>query len=267
MAVGRRPASLAVSMATPMAALVMTCATPVCAQDKVTSAPDPVWALSLGAGRTTNALGAASERSMSLRRSTEWGPVVAEGLQLHRLGQTDHAWALDAYPRLWEKAYANVRWQQASQALLYPGTSWRAELYQGVGTGWEWSVSHDHLGFESPVHIEGVAIGKYWGNFFVRWRHQQVHSKGASGQGDRFLVRYYYQGDADHYLEANASSGRSDDFVTTWVAASRSDTRGMSWLHFFNKDWGLKASLSESKDASRAGARERSAHVGLTRRW
>jgi YaiO family outer membrane protein len=93
-----------------------------------------------------------------------------------------------------------------------------------------------------------------------------VRSKGSTGQGDRFMLRYYYQGDADHFVEANASSGRSDDFATTLLTPSRSDARGWSWLHFFNREWGLKASWSESKDNS-SGGRERSFNLGATHRW
>ena len=218
----------------------------MCAQGSPT--PDsvgPSWSLSAGAGHMSNVLGTAQDQSLSVRRYTDLGSVAMEALQLRRWGQTDRAWAVDAYPRLWERAYANVRFQQAPNASLYPGTSWRAELYQGVGTGWELAVSHDHLGFDSSVQIEGVAVGKYWGNFYARWRHQQVRSQSSSGQGDRLMVRYYYEGDADHYVEVNASSGRSDDFTTTLVTPSRADARGLAWLHFLNRDWGLKATLSE----------------------
>lgn len=238
-----------------------------CAQDAATQSSAPLWSGSVGFGHTSNALGAADDQSMTLRRVTDWGPVALEALQLRRSGQSDRAWALDAYPRLWDAAYANVRVQQAPQSLLYPGTSWRAEIYQGVGQGWELAASHDELRFDTPVQIQGVAVGKYWGNFYVRWRHQEVRSKGSSGQGERFMVRYYYQGDADHFLEATASSGRSDDFATTLITPSRSDTRGWAWLHFLNREWGLKASWSESKDNSSARGRERSFNLGLTRRW
>lgn len=237
------------------------------AQDKPADAPEYAWGLGAGAGHTRNALGTANDEWVALRRYTSMGSVAVEGLQLKRFGLTDRALAVDAYPRLWDRAYANVRIQHASGATLYPGTSWRAELYQGVGSGWELAASHDYLGFASRVNIDGVAVGKYWGNFYARWRHQVVRSLGSSGNGNRLMVRYYYEGDADHYVEVNASSGRSDDFASTLVTPSKSDSRGLAWLHYLNKDWGLKASFSESKDTSSAGGRERSLNMGLTRRW
>lgn len=226
------------------------------------------WALSAGAGHTSSGIGNANERSLTLRHYTPAGSIAIEKLDIRRFGSQDSAYALDAYPRLWEGAYANVRYQHAGSPVLYPGTAWRAELYQGLGNGWEAAASHDELGFDSHVKIKGVALARYWGNFYLRWRHQQVSSDTSSGNGDRLTVRYYYEGDADHYVEANLSSGRSDDYGGTLTAtASRSDSRGLAWYHFVTRDWGLKASWSQATDSSSAASRERSLNLGLIYRW
>ena len=136
-----------------------------------------------------------------------------------------------------------------------------------LGGGWELAVSRDVLGFGSGVRIDGVSAGKYWGNFFARWRHQQVKSDSSSGSGDRLFVRYYYEGDADHYVEANVSRGRSDDFSSALIQSSRSDSRGLVWYHFVTRDWGFKLSASESNDSSGSGSKARDLGIGLTRRW
>lgn len=136
-----------------------------------------------------------------------------------------------------------------------------------MGSGWELAASRDFLGFGSGVRIDGVAAGKYWGNFFARWRHQQVSSDSSSGKGDRFFVRYYYEGDANHYVELNASKGRSDDFGSALIQQSRSDSRGVVWYHFVTRDWGFKLSASESTDTSGYGGKARDLGLGLTRRW
>ena len=82
------------------------------------------------------------------------------------------------------------------------------------------------------------------------------------------MVRYYYEGDADHYVEANVSSGRSEDFGSTLLNnASRSDSRGLAWYHFLTRDWGFKTSFSQARDSSIAGERERSVSASLTFRW
>ena len=225
------------------------------------------WSVSAGESRTVAAAGDAREQSVALRRYTDLGSIAVERLQLQRFGMQDVAYAVDAYPRLWNGAYANVRVQSASAHQLYPRNAWRAELYQNVGSGWELAASHDELGFDSHVRIEGVSVGRYWGNFFARWRRQSVRTDVSSGQGDRLFVRYYYEGDADHYLEANASRGRSADFSTAVIQPSRSDSRGLVLYHFVTRDWGFKLSWSQAKDSSISGATERNAGLGLMYRW
>jgi YaiO family outer membrane protein len=225
------------------------------------------WSVSMGAGGVSTANGNAQERSASLRRYTDWGSIAVETLLLRRFDTTDNAVAIDAYPRLWSGAYANVRYQHSASPTWYPGTSWRAELYQGIGQGWEVAASRDYLGFQSRVNIDGVALAKYWGSLYLRWRHQRVSSDASSGSGDRMVVRYYYEGDADHYLEGNVSNGRSDDFSGTLVSGSRSDSRGVVWYHFVTRNWGFKTSWSQSKDTSLPDGRERSLNAGLTYRW
>ena len=239
------------------------------AQDAANSTSEPGWSASASAGQVKTDLGTAQEKSVTLRRYNALGSIAVEQLSLKRFGYSDSAVALDAYPRLWSGAYANVRYQYASSPDLYPGKSWRAEVYQNVGSGWELAASHDALGFASPVNIEGVAVGKYWGNFYARWRHQRVTSAGSAGQGDRFMLRYYYEGDADHYVEANLSKGRSDDFSSALLAGSRSDSRGVAWYHFVTRQWVFKASASQAHDsaAAAAGGTERSVTLGLAYRW
>jgi YaiO family outer membrane protein len=225
------------------------------------------WALSAGAARTSSGAASAQDNSVALRHYSAYGSIAVERLGLRRFGESDQAWAIDAYPRLWQGAYANVRYQRADTPDLYPPRAWRAELYQNISGGWEAAISRDFLGFGSGVRIDGVSMGKYWGNFFARWRHQQVKSDSSSGSGDRLFVRYYYEGDADHYLEANVSRGRSDDFSSALIRASRSDSRGLVWMHFVTRDWGYKLSASRSADSSGYGAQASDVGISLTRRW
>lgn len=225
------------------------------------------WALSGGLYRTRAGSFSANENSLALRHYTELGSIAIERLGQERFGYSDQAWAVDAYPRLWQGAYANLRYQRTSSPDLYPARAWRAELYQNVGGGWELAASRDFLGFGSGVRIDGISAGKYWGNFFARWRHQEVRSDSSSGRGDRFFVRYYYEGDADHYVEANVSRGRSEDFSTGLILPSRSNSRGLVWYHFVNRDWGFKLSASRSSDSAGRGVSATDAGMSLVRRW
>jgi YaiO family outer membrane protein len=230
-------------------------------------ADDYQWAASATETQTQTSLGEAQETTLSLRRYTPLGSIAVEQWNLHNFGENDSAQAVDAYPHLWEGAYANVRYQHSDAATLYPGMSWRTELFQNAGHGWELSVSHDYLGFSSHVKIEGVGVGKYWGNFYARLRYQEVHTDSSTGNGARFIIRYYYEGDADHYIEGNTSSGRSDDYTGSLLQSSRSNTHGAAWYHFLNHDWGVKGSISRSLDDSVYGGYQNSFSMGLVRRW
>lgn len=235
--------------------------------NQVTPSGSYKWALSGGLNSGSSKSSIARENSLALRRYGALGSIAIERLNLRRFGDSDTAWAVDAYPRLWPGAYANLRYQYADSSALYPKRSWRAELYQNISGGWELAASRDFLGFGSGVRIDGVSAGKYWGNFFARWRHQKVQSDSSTGQGDRFFVRYYYKGDADHYVEANTSRGRSDEFGSALIQASRSDSRGLVWYHFVSREWGYKLSASESKDTAGYGAKIKDLGASLTRRW
>lgn len=225
------------------------------------------WALSVSVARTDFGARAARDSSLTLRHYSPWGSIALEQLGLRNWGAHDRAWALDAYPRLWRGAYANLRYQRAGTPALYPGTAWRAELFQNLGGGWELAASHDRLGFDAPVRIDGLALGYYWSHFYARWRHQQVRTETSSGAGHRLLLRYYYAGDADSYLELNASQGRSDDFESAVLQSARSDARGLAWTHYVRRDWGLQFSARQARDSSGRGSQARDLGLGLITRW
>ena len=110
---GRRPVAVLVVLM----GLTAACVIQAYAQDAATPPAAYLWSGTVGFGRTSNAMGAAGEQSMTLRRVTDRGPVALEALQFRRLGQNDRAWALDAYPRLWDGAYSNVRLDRKSTRL------------------------------------------------------------------------------------------------------------------------------------------------------
>lgn len=223
------------------------------------------WLLSVGGAQTRTATSDALERTLSLRRYGELGSIALEQLTLRRSGQDDMAYAVDAYPLLWRGAYANVRLQTAASPQLYPRDAWRIEVFQNLGSGWELAASRDELGFDTRTRIDGVSLGRYWGNFFARWRHQQVGSDTSSGDGDRVFVRYYYRGEADDYAELNATRGRSDDYSSAVVQPARTDSLGLAWQHYVTRAWGLRANWSESR--STTDTREYNLGLSLLARW
>lgn len=224
------------------------------------------WAASLSGGWLDAGSGARwNDQTASVRRYLQHGSIGFETLRAQRFGQTGHAWALDGYLDLWRGAYANVRYQRAPAARLFPANAGRVELYQSLGGGWEASLSEDVLGFDSRVNIHGVALGKYTGNWYLQLRHQDIVLEGAHGNGQRLLARYYYASDADSYLEATVNSGRSDDPLSLSGARARSGGGSLTWVRYWSRDWGTRAGASFARGAN--DNRERGVSVALYRRW
>jgi len=229
------------------------------------------WSASLGASWTAFSPARAdwSDYTLSVRRHFKSGSLAFEALGADRFSGSDHAWALDGYVDLWSRAYANLRYQRGSSGALFPETSWRAELFQGLGRGWELSGSFDRLDFNSSsVDIYGLGVGKYAGNWYVRLRHLFVPGNGTNSNSDRLLARYYYKGDADNYVEFAAGAGWSD---TALPGSPGSSGQGHSWstsaafVKFVTPRLGFK--LGATLDRDEFGYDGRGAFGSVYTRW
>lgn len=229
------------------------------------------WSARLSAGHTgfsPDRDGDWNNYDVSIRRHFDRGSLAGEFLTVQRFGKTDHAFAADAYGDLWQRAYANFRFQYSPDASLFPEYAWRAELFQGVGKGWELSASYDNLHFSSSdVDIYGVGVGKYVGNFYVRGR--ALYIPGGSGSGVRYraLGRYYYNGDADSYVEINAGTGRSSENILRGSGLENGRVRGIgaAWSTYVTPNWGFKISADYSSGDS--SYTERGIQASIQARW
>ncbi|GAB2857041.1 hypothetical protein GCM10027277_26810 [Pseudoduganella ginsengisoli] len=206
-----------------------------------------------------------ADQTLAVRRYWERGSLAFETLRAHRFDDHDMAWALDGYVNLWNGAYANVRYQQAPQQRLFPHRSWRAEVWQSVGNGWEVSASNDTMLFASHVDIYGLGIAKYVGNYYLLLRHTAVLTDTSHGTGDRLLGRYYYRGDGDSYVELARSRGRSDDTLSLVGGRTHSGAASVNWVHYVTPRWGFKLGASYSKESG--GGKEQGVSAALYRRW
>ena len=212
------------------------------------------WSASLGASWETFSPARAdwSDYTLSVRRHFERGSLALEALGADRFSSSANAWALDGYVDVWSRAYANLRYQRSPSGSLFPRTSWRAELFQGVGRGWELSGSYDRLEFaSSSVDIYGLGVGRYVGNWYVRLRHLFVPGNGSNSNSDRLLARYYYKGDADNYLEFAAGAGWSDTALPGTPGSSgqgNSWSTSAAWVWFLNPRLGFKLGAAFERD-------------------
>lgn len=207
-----------------------------------------------------------NDADFSLRRKFERGSLALEWIGADRFGRSNSAWALDGYASLWSRAYANMRYQRGPSDGILPRDAWRVEVFQGVGRGWELSASIDHLRFDSDTEFYGVGVGRYVGNWYMRYKLQHVPGAGSGSWSHRAVVRNYYRGDADSYLEFNASNGRSADLDRGGGVVRNSNAAlGIAWSHYFHPQWGFKLGAGYSDDAD--GFDERRLSFALYHRW
>lgn len=207
--------------------------------------------------------------SATVRHYWQKASLGLEYLGSQRFESDDYALALDAYVDLWPRAYANVRYQYSPRAILFPDDSYRLELFQGVGKGWELSGSYDHMDFgESNVDMYGLGLGKYTGDWYFRWRTLFIPSAARLGTSHRILARYYYAGNADDYVEINGGFSRGGRFLrgTELVETTRSQSIGAAFQKYINPRWGAKISAGYSDDTNYPFV-EQSISASIARRW
>ena len=228
------------------------------------------WALSLSYGFSDFSpnRGPWLDYNINLRHYWKHASLGFEYLSAERFDQNADAFALDAYVDFWRRAYANLRYQDSQDADLYPDYSYRMEIFQGVGKGWELSGSYDHLNFGgNNVDMYGAGLGKYAGNSYLRWRTLFIPSTARLGISHRAIARYYYAGNGDDYMEINGGFSRGGEFIrgTRIVETTKSHSIGAAFQKYFHPRWGIK--LSAGYDDDKDSFIERSISAGIFTRW
>ena len=206
--------------------------------------------------------------SISIRRHWDFGSLAVEYLSEDHFATVDDAIAFDAYIDLWKRAYANLRYQYSPDNRLYPDYSDRVELFQGFGKGWEMSGSYDHLQFgESDVDIYAAGLGKYIGNFYIRHKTSFIPSTPTLGISHRTMVRWYYAGNGDDYLEAYAGAGHGGQIRRDGYSVEKTQSRsvGASISRYLTPHIGFKFGYAYSDDKN--DFVERGISASLSARW
>jgi YaiO family outer membrane protein len=229
------------------------------------------WLANLSIGRSdfSPVKGTWNYYDATLRHYWKQGSLGFEYLGSERFGSDDYALALDAYWDLWQRAYVNVRLQASPRAILFPDTAYRAELFQGVGTGWELSGSYDHMDFgPGNVDMYGAGLGKYVGDWYVRWKTLFIPSSAKLGISHRVVARYYYAGNGDDYAEINGGFGEGGEFLqgTGIIETTRSHSAGAAFQKYLDPRWGFKVSAGYGVD-NKYPFTERSVSANIMRRW
>ena len=84
--------------------------------------------------------------------------------------------------------------------------------------------------------------------------------------GYRVLLRNYYRGDADNYVEVRVGHGRGNDFLPGQILSPvNSSSVGASWVFFPEPQWGLK--LSTDYGQATTAPNQLSVSMSIYRRW
>ena len=141
---------------------------------------------------------------LDLPRNT--GVLILKYNQTHRYEETDRQFGIEAYPRLWTKAYGRFELDYGTQAVIFPRWSYLGEVYQGFLSAAEASFGLGGLKFpDSHVTVVLGSLGYYLGNFYPYVR-MNLSNNGGSHQFSWVLnVRRYFS--ADNYVYAGYGRG------------------------------------------------------------
>lgn len=226
------------------------------------------WSLRVGADHTafSGSRKDWTDAGITLRRRFARGSLGLEMVHADHFDQHDTAWALDGYVSLWDRAYANVRYQHGPDDGILPRHAGRVELFQGVGSGWEVSASVDHLRYAGSTTFYGVGVGRYSGNWYTRYKLQHVPGVGSGSWSHRLQLRNYYRGNADDYLQLGLGHGRSSDLDRSGgVVRDSNGSISLSWTRYVTPRWGFKLGAGYADEEG--GLRSREASLALYTRW
>ncbi len=134
------------------------------------------------------------------------GPLIVKAGQTLRAGARDFQLGLEAYPRLWTRAYGRFELDASPRAVHYPSYSALAEVYQGFLTGGEASLGVWHMRFPSrPVTVALGSLGWYLGNYYPYGRFN-FGSEGGRGHFSWSLQLRRYFSD-ENFLYAGFGRG------------------------------------------------------------
>ncbi len=179
----------------------------------------------------------------SVGRSFDFGSVSIEGQRVRRFGYWDNQGGVDAWVDVWDKSYINLRALFAGGAEVLPRGDWSAELYQGLGAGWEVSGFYRHMDFSTGnADIFGGSIARSVGDWYIRARGSTSRGSGAAGGSGSLAIRRYLQ-TADDYVEVSGGGGRTViDLGRNLHRTVRTVTAGARLQYYFTDHWGIYAS-------------------------
>jgi len=193
--------------------------------------------------------------NFSAKRELSKGSVSLQIFQAKRFDLTDEAFIVDSYFDAWSRAYGNARIQITNDAEILPEYDVSAEIFQGVGLGWELSGGYRLMNFSSErVNIFVVSASKYLGKWNIKARSSIVPKDGKTADSHILTIKRFFN-TVDNFLEI--ALGREKEFVNfAWlndVVVIQSDVMSVRYQKFFSSSIGFNFTAN-LKDDELAGA-------------
>ena len=132
------------------------------------------------------------EGHMSLGRATPIGSISVKATRAMRFGAQDEQFELEMYPRIRPGTYAYVAGAYSPKAELFPIYRYAADIYQGLGGGYEASVGVRKLGFGRGVKIYVGSLSKYYGSWLFTGKTFLTPGTAGTSQSYHASVRRYF---------------------------------------------------------------------------
>lgn len=148
------------------------------------------------------------EQQLSVSRQTGAGSVIARVSHAHRFSRNDQQFEVDFYPSIRPGTYGYVSIGVAPDHTLYPKRRVAADLYQGLGGGFEVSGGFRRLDFTDATMIYVGTATKYVANWMLTGKVYRVPAPDAlDSTSGHFVVRRYFGADGSSYVGAGYSQG------------------------------------------------------------
>ena len=163
------------------------------------------------------------------------GPLIVKAGQTLRAGARDFQLGLEAYPRLWTRAYGRFELDASPRAIHYPSYSVLAEVYQGFLTRGEASLGVWHMRFPSrPVTVALGSLGWYLGSYYPYARFNYSSEQGNGQLSWSLQLRRYFSEESFVYAGYGRGSRPFEDPTLQDLLDVRADifTAGAAWYVF-----------------------------------
>ncbi|MFQ6616433.1 MAG: YaiO family outer membrane beta-barrel protein [Fidelibacterota bacterium] len=201
----------------------------------------------------------------SIRRDIPKGSVRFVVLRTVRFSQWDDLIALDSYLDLWRRSYGNFYVETSTRPGFLPRLVFSGEIFQGVGNGWELSISYRNMRWTgNPVSIWGGSLAKYVGALYLRGRATLVPKASGSTLSVQGFGRLYLD-TVDDFVEMGIGLGREvGSSLESEAFGGESLLVSVRGETFLTKRIGVAVSAVYERNS---GYESRNVSLGIKHRW